>query len=103
MHFQDLLRDPVRTLSEAYGKMGREFTAEHAERIRCLLGTVPEQFRMILGLRLIQGHSYQRVADTLGIPLHSVKTAVGRGGAILYEKIRRSPDLLNDLCGEDEP
>ncbi|MBY0401068.1 sulfotransferase, partial [Myxococcota bacterium] len=41
VHFQGLLRDPVATIRAAYEGMGRDFTAEHAERIRAYLAEKP--------------------------------------------------------------
>jgi hypothetical protein len=41
VHFQSLLRDPVETIRGAYRGMGREFTREHAERIRTYLAEKP--------------------------------------------------------------
>jgi len=41
VHFQSLLRDPVETIRGAYRGMGRDFTNEHAERIRAYLAEKP--------------------------------------------------------------
>ncbi len=41
VHFQSLLRDPVGTIRAAYQGMERDFTAEHAERIRAYLAEKP--------------------------------------------------------------
>ena len=41
VHFQSLLRDPVEAIRGAYRGMGREFTSEHAERIRTYLAEKP--------------------------------------------------------------
>jgi hypothetical protein len=42
VHFDRLMRDPVRTIEEAYARMGREFRPEHAERIRTYLRDKPK-------------------------------------------------------------
>jgi hypothetical protein len=42
VHFERLMRDPVRTLAEAYERMGRPFGAAHAERIRAYLREKPK-------------------------------------------------------------
>ncbi|HJO23907.1 MAG: sulfotransferase [Myxococcota bacterium] len=42
VHFQDLLSDPVSTLRAAYDAMQREFTDEHADRIRQYLADKPK-------------------------------------------------------------
>jgi len=54
VHFQSLLADPVGSIEQAYARMQREFTSEHAERIRAYLAHKP---RGKLGV-----HSY-RAAD----------------------------------------
>ena len=42
MHFERLMRDPVAEVGQAYARMGRELTAEHAERIRAYLRDKPK-------------------------------------------------------------
>jgi len=42
VHFEQMLRDPVQTLTRAYATMGRELTSEHAERIRGYLRDKPK-------------------------------------------------------------
>jgi hypothetical protein len=42
VHFQELMRDPVVTLREAYDRMGRPFTEAHAEAIRRYLAEKPK-------------------------------------------------------------
>lgn len=42
VHFESLMRDPVRTLEAAYARMDRELTAEHADRIRTYLRDKPK-------------------------------------------------------------
>jgi hypothetical protein len=41
VHFQSMLKDPVETLRRAYGSMGRDFSAEHAERVQRYLKEKP--------------------------------------------------------------
>jgi hypothetical protein len=41
VHFQSLLADPVGSVEQAYRRMQREFTPEHAERIRAYLAEKP--------------------------------------------------------------
>ena len=42
VHFERLMRDPVAEVGQAYARMGRELTAEHAERIRAYLRDKPK-------------------------------------------------------------
>ena len=66
---------------------------EKVRKVHQLLATVPEQFRLVLTMRLIEERSYQEIAGLLGIPLHSVKNSMVRGGRILVDKIRSHPGL----------
>jgi RNA polymerase sigma-70 factor (ECF subfamily) len=67
---------------------------EKAQRVQELLNTVPQRFRVVLALRLLEERSYQEISATLDMPLHGVKNAIARGGRILMEKIRNTPDLM---------
>lgn len=42
VHFDRLMRDPVAEVRQAYARMGRDLTAEHAERIRGYLRDKPK-------------------------------------------------------------
>jgi len=67
--------------------------SEKARKIQHLLGTVPDQFRTVLAMRLIEERSYQKIADILDVPIHFVKNAIARGGRMLVQKIRNHPAL----------
>jgi RNA polymerase sigma-70 factor (ECF subfamily) len=67
--------------------------SEKARKIQLLLGTVPDQFRTVLAMRLIEERSYQEIADILDVPIHFVKNAIARGGRVLVQKIRSHPSL----------
>ncbi len=69
---------------------------EKAKRVRALLGSIPEKFQIVLALRLLEEKSYRDISMILGMPLHGVKNAVARGGRLLVEKIRNSPDLHSE-------
>jgi len=82
--------------SKEEAPLHRVLRMERAHRMHFLLQTVPEQFRLILSLRLFEQRSYQEIAAALGLPLHSVKNAVVRGGRILLEKIRSTPEFWSE-------
>jgi len=42
LHFLDQIQNPAETIEKAYTKMGREFTPEHADRIRQYLAEKPK-------------------------------------------------------------
>lgn len=90
---------PVETLPEPPPREGphnpfsEAIRTEKARRIQHLLTTVPEQFRTVLVMRLIEEKSYQEISGILDVPIHFVKNAIARGGRILVEKIRNHPAL----------
>lgn len=67
--------------------------AEKAQKLRSLLSSVPEQFRTVLAMRLLEERGYEEIAGILDVPIHFVKNAIARGGRILVEKIRNHPAL----------
>jgi RNA polymerase sigma-70 factor (ECF subfamily) len=81
------------TQSSAETPLPAAIRREAAQRVRDLLHRVPENFRMVLALRLLEGKSYEDIATALDLPLHGVKNAIARGGRLLFEKIRNSPEL----------
>lgn len=60
------------------------------EKLMRLLGSLPEKPRMVLILRFQEDLAYQEIAEVMGIPLNSVKSSLGRGLALLREKLLRS-------------
>lgn len=73
-------------LSEA-GDVRRELTAA--------LGRLGEPFRSLVVLRDVEGLSYDEIAETLGLPLTTVKVYLHRGRARLRAALTASvPDLV---------
>ena len=65
------------------------------ERQRYLLGRLkelPEHYREVIVLRFLEDQSYDEIAETLGIPLGSVKTRIFRGRELLKQRI--DPDVV---------
>jgi RNA polymerase sigma-70 factor (ECF subfamily) len=67
--------------------------AEKAQKLQGLLASVPEQFRTVLAMRLLEERGYEEIAGILDVPIHFVKNAIARGGRILVEKIKNHPAL----------
>ena len=42
LHFKDLMNEPVETIRQTYGRMGRAFDDAHGERIRSYLENKPK-------------------------------------------------------------
>ena len=93
---QDL--SALRVSNPETGPLPDAIRQEKARHVQTLIASIPEKFRLVLAMRMLQEKSYQEIAETLDIPLHGVKNAIARGGRILWEKVQMSPDL----DGEDE-
>jgi RNA polymerase sigma factor (sigma-70 family) len=71
-------------------------TAERREERRMwarLLSGLPDRYRLVVGLRHVDGLSYAELAETLGRPVGSVKSDVHRGTQLLraaYDAEQRS-------------
>ena len=77
--------------------VGPELTAvrrEEVEEVLAAMAELPPPYRAALTLRHMQQLSYQEVADSLGIPLGTVKTHLHRARAALKAKLaeRRGPN-----------
>ncbi len=58
---------------------------DETEKIAHLLEKLPENYRKVLFLYYMNEHKYEQIAETLGIPLGSVKTLLFRGKKALRE------------------
>ncbi|HZT41904.1 MAG TPA: RNA polymerase sigma factor [Chthonomonadaceae bacterium] len=61
--------------------------AEERARIKSELECLPPQQRAALGLRLLEGLSYEEIADLMGVPVNSVRSWLHRGRARLREAL----------------
>ena len=61
--------------------------AENRARIKRELDQLPPSQRAALGLRLIEGLSYEEIADLMGVPVNSVRSWLHRGRARLREAV----------------
>ncbi|MFO0984413.1 MAG: RNA polymerase sigma factor [Planctomycetota bacterium] len=62
---------------------------EWARLVRRAILELPENYREIVALRLLEDMPYREIADVLAVSLATVKNAVARGGRILLERLRR--------------
>jgi RNA polymerase sigma-70 factor (ECF subfamily) len=63
---------------------------EGAHRLRCLLATLPERYRLAVVLRHAYDVPYAEAASALGIPVGTLKANVHRGTRLLREAYDRS-------------
>ena len=61
----------------------RLLRSEAQSRIRVELNCLPAAQRSALGLRLLEGLSYEEIADIMGVPVNSVRSWLHRGRARL--------------------
>ena len=71
---------------------------EQKERMRLLregLDELPEEMRQIIVLRDMRGMSYEEIADTLELPLGTVKSRVSRAREKLSGILQKSSELFS--------
>ncbi len=78
----DLLAETL-PASREFNPEEQLFRAEENARIRTELDDLPPQQRAALGLRLLEGLSYDEIADLMGVPVNSVRSWLHRGRARL--------------------
>ncbi len=83
----DLLAD---TLPAAYEDDPEERLLRNEDRakIKQELNELPPSQRAALSLRLIEGLSYEEIADMMGVPVNSVRSWLHRGRARLRETLK---------------
>lgn len=82
----DLLADTL-PASEEDDPEERFWRAEERARIQMELEFLPAPQRAALGLRLLEGLSYEEIADLMGVPVNSVRSWLHRGRARLREAL----------------
>lgn len=76
----DLRIDPP---ARVLGPAERAQELEFADRVRFAVADLPDEFRHAVLLRDMQGLSYEEVAETLGIPVGTVRSRLHRGRQLL--------------------
>lgn len=84
----DSLRTPEGDEESPTGRMER---GERSDRVNDLLARIPPEERDVLILRDINGFTYTEIADTLGLPMGTVKSRINRGRNSLKELLQRMP------------
>lgn len=78
----------VETLDEARAMSDAErvssLIASRAD-LRALLEALPEHYRVVVTLRDVEGRTYEEIANTLDIPLNTVRSRLARGRALLAQ------------------
>lgn len=66
----------------------RLLRSEERRRIHDELDLLPPQQRVALALRLLEGLTYEEIADMMGVPVNSVRSWLHRGRARLREALQ---------------
>ncbi len=82
----DELPEPSR--AEANGRT--ESDPMLSKRLRQVIATLPEKMRMVVILRYQEEAGLEEIAQSMGIPLNTVKSTLHRAHAMLREKIGAS-------------
>jgi len=83
----DLLADTL-PASQECDPEERLLRSEAQARIKMELNELPESQRAALALRLLEGLSYEEIADLMGVPVNSVRSWLHRGRARLREVLQ---------------
>jgi RNA polymerase sigma factor (sigma-70 family) len=65
---------------------------ELSAKMETAIAGLEENYRMALELRYMGERSYEEIADTLGLPIGTVKTYIYRGKVQLKKVLMRQPD-----------
>ena len=105
------VRRPAEPLEDSAGNivelpdpgLGPEATAlarERAAAVREALLALPETFRVAVVLRDVNDLTYEEMAESLRIPLGTVRSRLSRGRALLATALRATPALAAHAQGE---
>ena len=92
---RDLKQEDGETVEDDSGMLGVEertpFTElekkELQEKIMVAISGLPDDYRLVVVLRDLQGLSYQEIADMVGISLDALKSRLHRGRTLLRQKL----------------
>lgn len=80
--------DRIEALIEAETPEDELVRKELAGYIRQEMRTLPEDYQAVLVLREMDGLSYEKIAESLGISMGTVKSRVHRGRLLLKERLK---------------
>jgi RNA polymerase sigma-70 factor (ECF subfamily) len=74
------------------------------EDVACAIDGLPEVFRVVVVLVEVQGMSYQEVAETLDVPVGTVRSRLARGRSLLQKALwTQAVDVGLRSAGGEEP
>ncbi|MBC7344350.1 MAG: sigma-70 family RNA polymerase sigma factor [Clostridia bacterium] len=81
--------DPAQVILPDYSNCPEQVFQQREEReyLQEVLNTLPIEFRIVLILRDVQGLSYEEIANSLNIPLGTVKSRLNRARHLVRDKL----------------
>jgi len=71
-------------------------TKQIAQTLNIAMGELPEELRMAITLREIEGLSYDEIAESMGCPIGTVRSRIFRAREAISEKLRPLLDTALD-------
>lgn len=72
-----------------------DFVPESVEDIKVAMNELPEGYRLVLSLHLVEGYEYEEIAEMLGIAQSSVRSQFTRARQKLIELLKQSNKTFN--------
>ncbi len=72
-----------------------DFVPESVEDIKVAMNELPEGYRIVLNLHLVEGYEYEEIAEMLGIAQSSVRSQFTRARQKLIELLKQSNKTFN--------
>lgn len=73
------------------------------EDLERAIDALPEAFRVVVVLAEVRGFSYQEIADTLGVPLGTVRSRLARGRSLLQRALWEHARDAGLISSKPEP
>jgi RNA polymerase sigma-70 factor (ECF subfamily) len=86
------------TLANDPARLSTQRERRHA--VQNALADLPEHYRLALVLFDIEGHSYDEIAQTLRLPLGTVKSRINRARLALRDRLQSVRELFVDDCSQ---
>jgi RNA polymerase sigma-70 factor (ECF subfamily) len=71
-------------------------TKQIAETVNIALEALPEELRIAITLRELEGLSYDEIAETMGCPIGTVRSRIFRAREAIAERLRPLLDTATD-------
>jgi RNA polymerase sigma-70 factor (ECF subfamily) len=94
--------DPLTLVDPADGPERQFEAVEDATRVRRALAGLNEDQRLLVGLHLLDGYTLEEVAQTLDVPIGTLKSRLHRAKGHLKKILRLEPFSSSDRVDEHE-